>query len=74
MDQYNKYLERSNICEARLHVLSECMHAETEDEIEYSLSILENQTYYSQYRLEKYNWLYVVLKNKEWIQSFELYP
>ena len=45
MDQYNKYIERSNIYEARLHVLSECMHAETEDEIEYSLSILENQTY-----------------------------
>lgn len=72
MDQYNKYIERSNIYEARLHVLSECMHAETEDEIEYSLSILENQTYYSQYRLEKYNWLYVILKNKELIQSFEL--
>lgn len=72
MDQYNKYIERSNIYEVRLHVLSECMHAETEDEIEYSLSILENQIYYTQYRLEKYNWLYVVLKNKEYIQSFEL--
>lgn len=72
MDEYNQYLERSNVYETKLHELSECMHAETEDEIESSHSILENQIYYSQYRLEKYNWLYVVLKNKDCIQSFEL--
>lgn len=72
MDEYNQYLERSNVYETKLHELSECMHAETEDEIENSLSILEDQIYFSQYRLEKYNWLYIVLKNKECIQSFEL--
>ena len=72
MDQYSQYLERANVYEAKLHELSECMHAETEEEIENSLSILADQIYFSQHRLEKYNWLYIVLKNKECIQSFEL--
>lgn len=72
MDQYNQYLKRCNWYEEKLKLLSKCLHTDTKEEFKIGLNILKYEEYFSQHRIEKYNWLYTVLVNKGTIEIHDL--
>lgn len=72
MDQYNLYLKRCNTYEEKLKLLSKCLHTDTKEEFEIGLNILKYEEYFSQHRIEKYNWLYTVHINKDNIEIYDM--
>lgn len=72
MDQYNQYLKRCNKYEEKLKLLSRCLHTDTKEEFEIGLNILKYEEFFSQHRIEKYNWFYTVYINKDNVEIHDL--